>query len=111
MAELVPETAIDYGEVIRRGGTNCGDEDFALFKCPGCGHVYLMDYEVDTVYLDAGELSKRVSVFAESFPCVECGNMLPKDGPWVGPRARQEFGVTWTELVSSDWAWVVRQQH
>ena len=30
--ELVPETAIDYEEVFRRGGRNHEDEDFALFK-------------------------------------------------------------------------------
>jgi hypothetical protein len=52
MSDFVPEGAIDYGEVFRRGGHNFGDEDFALFKCPSCGRIYLLEYEVDTVYLD-----------------------------------------------------------
>jgi hypothetical protein len=52
MSDLVPEDAINYDEVFRRGGHNVGDEDFALFKCPNCGRIYLLEYEVDTVYLD-----------------------------------------------------------
>jgi hypothetical protein len=50
VAEFVSEAVIDYAEVFRRGGRNLGDEDFALFKCPKCGRVYLLEYEVDTVY-------------------------------------------------------------
>jgi hypothetical protein len=49
MSHFVPESAIDYEAVLRRGGRNLGDEDFALFKCPSCNRLYLMDYEVDTV--------------------------------------------------------------
>ena len=30
MTDLVPENAIDYDEVFRRGGQNLGDEDFAV---------------------------------------------------------------------------------
>ena len=36
---VVPEEALDYAEILRRGGANCGDEDFALCKCPSCGRV------------------------------------------------------------------------
>src|ERR1041385_5500553 len=36
MSDFVPESEIDYDEVYRRGGYNCGDEDFALFRCPFC---------------------------------------------------------------------------
>jgi hypothetical protein len=46
MTNPVPETALDYEEIFARGGRNPGDEDFALFKCPSCGQVYLLDYEV-----------------------------------------------------------------
>jgi hypothetical protein len=63
MQDLVPENAIDYDEVFRRGGRNLGDEDFALFKCPACGRIYLLEYEVDTAYLDPDDLSVRASVF------------------------------------------------
>jgi hypothetical protein len=71
MPDFVPETAIDYEEIFRRGGHNMGDEDFALFKCPNCSHVYLIDYEVDTVYLDGDDLSRRTDVVERSFDCVK----------------------------------------
>jgi hypothetical protein len=30
--EAVPEEAMDYEEIFRRGGRNVGDEDFAVFR-------------------------------------------------------------------------------
>jgi predicted RNA-binding Zn-ribbon protein involved in translation (DUF1610 family) len=109
MSDLVPEEAIDYAEVIKRGGANHGDEDFALFKCPHCGQVYLLEYEVDTVYLDPADLSKRVPVYSEPFICVACGQPLPGDEAWVGEAARAGFGVTWADLAGSGWEWAVRR--
>ncbi len=106
MSNFVPEEAIDYDEVYRRGGHNLGDEDFALFKCPNCGQVYLLESEVDTVYLDPNELSRRVPVYDGSFHCVSCGREVPQDAPWEGPNASPRFGVTWAELQASEWAWV-----
>jgi predicted RNA-binding Zn-ribbon protein involved in translation (DUF1610 family) len=107
--DLVPEEAIDYDEVLRRGGANCGDEDFALFKCPHCGRVYLLDYEVDTVFLDPADLSRRQLVFNETFACVSCGQLVPKDEAWIGPRARRAFGVSWSDLTGSGWEWAIRK--
>jgi predicted RNA-binding Zn-ribbon protein involved in translation (DUF1610 family) len=109
MADLVPETAIDYDEVFRRGGRNLGDEDFALFKCPSCGRIYLLEYEVDTAYLDADDLSRRADVVQGSFDCVACGRRIPDDEPWIGPKADLKFGVTWQELEASRWSWIVRR--
>ena len=106
--DLVPETAIDYDEVFRRGGRNLGDEDFALFKCPSCGHIYLIDYEVDTVYLDAGDLSKRSDADPGSLRCVECGYEFRPDEPIIGPKADKKFWVTWGELSASPWSWITR---
>ncbi len=105
MDDYVPETALNYDDIFGRGGRNCGDEDFALFKCPNCCHVYLMEYEVDTVYLDPHDLSRRVQVFSESFACESCGQILPINEPWVGPKAHCRFQVTWAELEASDWRW------
>jgi hypothetical protein len=106
MEGLVPEEAIDSAEVFQRGGHNMGDEDFALFKCPNCGRIYLLEYEVDTVYLDPNDLSRRLPVHADSFDCVDCGLRIPNDEPWIGPRVSPRFGVTWEELRQSDWGWV-----
>ena len=102
--DLVPETAIDYDEVFRRGGRNVSDEDFALFKCPSCRRIYLLEYEVDTAYLDPDDLSRRAPVFDGSFDCVECGHRIPEDEPWIGPKAHPKFGVTWSELEASRWS-------
>jgi hypothetical protein len=30
--DVVPETALDYHEILRRAGANCGDEDFGSNK-------------------------------------------------------------------------------
>jgi predicted RNA-binding Zn-ribbon protein involved in translation (DUF1610 family) len=108
VSDHVPEAALDYEEIFRRGGRNFGDEDFALFKCPSCGRVYLLEYEVDTVYLDGTDLSQRAPVSGASFSCVKCGREIPRDQAWVGPTASPSFAVTWEELARSDWAWVVR---
>ena len=91
--DAVPEQALDYDEIYRRGGENCGDEDFALCKCPHCGCVYLIEYEVDTIYLDATDLSKRLSLFdyPQNLNCVCCGGAFPKERvPWIGQMKRFE---------------------
>ena len=107
MSDLVPESAIEYQEVFRRGGRNLGDEDFALFKCPSCGRIYLIDYEVDTVYLDPDDLSQRSA--AESVDnCVACGLPLGA-GPWIGPKAHASFCVSWQDLEASRWSWIARR--
>ena len=107
-SDFVPEEAIDYDEVFRRGGRNRGYEDFALFKCPFCQTVYLLEYEVDTVYLDATDLARRADVFNTSFDCVSCGRTMPNDRPWAGPKMPPEFAVSWRELRHSPWAWCVK---
>jgi hypothetical protein len=105
-SDLVPGEALDYSEILRRGGKNLGDEDFALFKCPNCGQVYLMEYEVDTMYLNPSDLSQRVAVFDSSFACAACGQRVPDDTPWIGRRQDRRFAVTWAELAVSGWNWV-----
>lgn len=108
MTEFVPESAIDYGEVFRRGGQNLGDEDFALFKCPSCGRIYLIDYEVDTIYLEADDLSKRSDAPLGQLRCVECGYEFRREEPIIGPKADPKFCVKWSELTASPWSWIVR---
>ncbi len=89
MTEFVPESAIDYDEVFRRGG-----------------RIYLMDYEVDTVYLDAGDLSKRTDADPGSLRCLGCGYEFRADEPIIGPKADLKFAVTWSDLSSSPWSWI-----
>jgi DNA-directed RNA polymerase subunit RPC12/RpoP len=110
--DIVPEGVLDYGEILRRGGANFGDEDFALFKCPDCGNVYLLEYEVDTVdtvYLNPLDLSQRVPVSDRSFKCVRCGREVPDDSPWIGRRQDRRFAVAWKDLAASDWKWITQR--
>ena len=106
--ERVPEEAIDYARVLERGGANHGDEDFAFFRCPHCHHVYLLEYEVETVYLDPYDLSRRVDVYNDGFACVTCGQEVDGGEPWIGPDADRAYGVTWADLAASGWKWAVR---
>jgi hypothetical protein len=109
--DAVPEVAIDYDEIFRRGGRNCGDEHFALMKCPHCGMIYLVEYEVDTLYPDPTDLNRRVAINigATAQACVSCGGGFPTKGSWIGPRAPAEMQVTWEELRKSPWRWVTTQ--
>ena len=112
MSHFVSEEDIDYDEILRRGGANYGDEDFALFKCPYCQRIYLLEYEVDTVYLDPHDLSRRVVVNlgVSLFDCSTCSRRLPNETQLAGDYAPPEVRVTWEELDGSDWAWVVQRK-
>lgn len=101
----VPESAYDYAEIIRRGGANGGDEDFILIKCPHCGELHLHDMEIDTVFPDPDDLSRRQAVdlsYPDSFRCVGCAQ------PFPGDAGDPIWDVTWDDVVRSRWAWVIR---
>jgi hypothetical protein len=100
---FVPEHAIDYDEVFSRGGRNFGDEDFAVFRCPGCGKVYLIDHEVDIVFTNGRDLTARVPISDPGFACVACGSAMPEHP--LGRRMAERTRVTWDQLRDSDWAW------
>lgn len=106
--DAVPEAALDHAEILRRGGANHGDEDFALCKCPRCDRVYLLEYEVDTFYLDAMDLTRRAGLTNQgsTFRCVQCGAAFPAGVAWIGARAPAEMQVTWDMLAASPWRWV-----
>jgi hypothetical protein len=109
-SQFIGEGEIDYEKVMSRGGANCGDEDFAVFACPLCRHVYLLEYEVDTAYLDGRDLKKRLSVFNTGFECVACGKEIPGNTAWVGSRAPEKFRVLREELFRSDWRWILKDK-
>ena len=106
--DAFPETSIDYDEIFRRGGYNYGDEDFAMCKCPHCGHMYLVEYEVDTLYLDSANLARRIeiNIGVSGFRCEECGGEFPERTAWIGPKAPEAMQVTWPDLAASPWRWV-----
>ncbi|MEM7244473.1 MAG: hypothetical protein AAF533_03980 [Acidobacteriota bacterium] len=103
--DVVPEEALDYDEIYRRGGQNLGDEDFVLLKCAGCERIFLFESEVDTIYLEPDDLNVREPVF-NAFTCPSCGHEFGS-GPWWGPQAAAQ--VTWTDLAKSRWRWTTRR--
>jgi hypothetical protein len=100
---FVPEHAIDTDEVFSRGGRNFGDEDFAVFRCPDCGKVYLIDHEVDIVFTNGRNLGARVPISDPGFTCVVCGSDMPEHP--LGRGMIEKTRVTWDQLRNSDWAW------
>lgn len=106
----VPEAAIDYEEVFRRGGANCGDEDFALCKCPFCRTLFLVEYEADTIYTSATDLTIRqpINLGVSSFECTNCRIVWPR-GIWIGPDAPATMRVKWSDLAESPWSWISRE--
>src|SRR5678815_2331914 len=102
---FVPEYAIDVDEVFRRGGKNFGDEDFALFKCPNCWQVYLIDRSADVVYVNPRDATARVPAERVKSACVGCGQPIP-DEPLTGDAAPEAVRVTWDQLRATKWAWV-----
>ena len=113
MSQFVTEADIDHHEVIRRGGANCGDEDFAFVQCPVCGHVYLIESEVDTAFLDASDLSRRVGFYSEGdiVPCINCGKPLLAEQIWAALRGDEgsiAWQVSWETFRASGWAWAAK---
>ena len=109
-SQYVVENDIDYEKVLQGGGQNHGDEDFAVFGCPSCHHVYLLEYEVDTVFIDARDLTKRILVFDSGFKCVSCGIEIPYGVAWIGPKAGHEFRVRYDDMLMSEWAWILNKR-
>jgi two-component system, OmpR family, alkaline phosphatase synthesis response regulator PhoP len=108
--DAVPEAALDYEEILRRGGANCGDEDFALgancgdedfalCKGPHCGRVYLIEHEVDTLYPDPANLDRRISINlgVSGYQCEGCRGELPERTAWIGPEAPGAMQVRWRD--------------
>ena len=102
---FVPDYAIDVDEVLSRGGRNFGDEDFALFKCPGCWQIYLIDQAADVIYLDPKDVTRRLPADRVKQKCAGCGAALP-DVALSGESAPDEVRVTWDQLRATRWAWV-----
>lgn len=87
------------------GNASYGDEDFAIFKCPQCNKIYLIDYEVDTIYLSAKNIQLMTS--ASNFSCIKCGYSFAGK-IIIGNKADDIFKVTNTEIIKDDWAWIIK---
>ncbi len=104
------EQKLDYSAIFKAGGANHGNENFFLFCCPNCSHVYLFESEVDTVYVDGTDLNMRFYPSKENrFVCVACEFKFARNGIWVGARAPENMVVFEKQLSESDWYWVVNK--
>ena len=76
-------------------------------SAPDCGRIYLIEYEVDTIYLDPDDLGRRVGtdLNVSSFVCEGCGTIWPP-GAWIGPKAATGMQVRWADLAASRWRWI-----
>ncbi len=117
MSKYLREQDIDAAPIYARGGANCGDENFWVFKCPHCSRVYLGDFEVDTVYLDPADLSRRLDATDPdfAFACEDCGRGVPiqsvwdayqvAEGYWAESAERVACLVTHEIMLRSPWVW------
>lgn len=107
MSSLVLKSHLNNNAILQAGGSNFGNEEFCLFGCPNCKFVYLLELEVDTVYLDGSDLTKRFNPIDKiRFKCVNCDFKFVRNGAWVGAKAPDVMKVTFEQLRKSEWAWV-----
>jgi ribosomal protein S27E len=112
---LITEKDIDYKSIMLHGGANEGNEDFAFIQCPSCGHIYLIESEVDTIYLDSNNLSVRKGFYSggDVVHCVNCGNKLTAVEIWAAIRkdiGTELWQVSWKKFMLSPWNWAAKLQ-
>lgn len=107
MVEYFKDSNIDEEKVrYYLGEHSYGDEDFSIFKCPSCNKIYLIDYEVDTIFSESSDL--LVMRNGTNFRCVCCnydfhGKII------IGDKADKCFKVSVDEVNESDWKWIYRK--
>lgn len=106
MKEYINEDHIDYEKIISHlNECSYGDEDFALFKCPQCNKIYLMDYEMDTIFISAKNLHLMAN--GSNFSCVVCGYSFVRK-ILTGDKSNDIFKVTHNEINSDEWIWILK---
>lgn len=106
MSGYVNETDIDDGKIIRALGlASYGDEDFAVFKCPECHRIYLIDYEVESIFIDPDNIQAIRS--GGGFTCESCGYRFDRR-IIIGDKADDQFRVTIQALKTSEWCWILK---
>jgi len=107
MAEFVEEDELNFALIMEKGFHNLGDEDFAVFKCPVCKRIYLIEYECDTIFSDPNDPSVCLAILSTCpfFSCLSCE--YPFREGIIGPKADNRYRVTKDELLASNWSWLL----
>jgi len=101
MSNYVTEDDINEAKIISELGDNSyKDEDFAFFKCPNCKKIYLMDYEIETLYYDPSDLEEITD--CNGLVCLDCGYDF-EGKVIIGEKAERIFKVTKDEISDSGW--------
>jgi hypothetical protein len=108
--EYVTRRQVNYHAIVAKGGEQCRYGNFAFIRCPSCGTVYLVDYEVDDLYIDPTNLAHRISFVSvgDLVPCQRCPYQLLADDLWsVQKPGYEAWLVPWDVMRASPWAWAV----
>ncbi|AOR61159.1 hypothetical protein [Pectobacterium parmentieri] len=107
MIEYFNDSCIDEDKIIcALGRHSYGDEDFSIFKCPSCNKIYLIDYEVDTIFPDSSNL--LIMSNGTNFRCV-CCNYDFQGKIIIGDKADKCFKASIDEVKESGWKWIFRK--
>lgn len=120
--EFVQESDLDFEAIYARGGANCGNEDYLVFKCAHCDGVFLVDSEVDTVFPYPADLKRRFtpSDSEPTFACSRCGRQIGLGSAYgahqvaIGYRPETDDQTAWLVthemLRKSPWSWLLRER-
>ncbi|MDD2047197.1 hypothetical protein [Pseudomonas putida] len=106
MAQYITTFEIDHIKILASPMyESYGDEDFDIFNCPICKKIYLIDYEVDSIFLDPENLSEIFN--GDVFLCSFCGFDFTGE-VIIGAAADEKYKVTLEHLMQSDWKWILK---
>jgi len=107
MSEYFDDKLIDYEIILKKliGVLTSGNEWFTVFKCFECNKIYLFDREDETLFPDPKNL--HILRFWSEPICIACGVNF-KGHIVFGEKAKNKFRVTWDEINSSDWKWIIK---
>lgn len=106
MAQYITTFEIDHFKIFESADyESYGDEDFDVFNCPACKKIYLIDCEVDAIFLNPKNLSEIFN--GDVFLCSCCGFDFTGE-VIVGGAAKEKYKVTLECLMQSDWKWILK---
>jgi hypothetical protein len=108
-----PRRDLDHDAIVAHGGDSYGE--YYLYKCPKCGHPFLIESEADGFHLDLNDLSRNSGFpdFGQSIPCPECGHEWAGGhiaNPHDGLVSYRDWLITPQEIHERGLDWIVRKK-